>query len=139
MGWMFLIIAIEFFVILIYKIFAKKQLKKYANLKISVFIVMIIYIVINLYVIGHGKYLEYKLNSFDLNGDGLFSGSEITPEQEKAMEMVIRDTGRSFAPITTGIFSILNFLLLILLTKSIDIFINRFMSFFRERTPPKAL
>jgi hypothetical protein len=126
MDWMFLIIAIELFVIIIYKIFTKKQLKKYANVKISLFIAIIFYFVFNLYFIGHGKYLEYKLNSFDLDGDGLFSGLEITPEQEKAMEMVIWDTGRTFAPITTGIFSIVNFLALILLTKSIDIFINKF-------------
>lgn len=28
--------------------------------------------------------LEKQLYSFDLNGDGVFSGSEITPEQEEA-------------------------------------------------------
>lgn len=58
-------------------------------------------------------YIERKLDSelaaFDLNGDGAFSGSEITPEQEKAMYRVTADTGRTFAPYTGLIFSAIYF------------------------------
>jgi hypothetical protein len=58
-------------------------------------------------------YIEHKLDSelaaFDLNGDGIFSGGEITPEQEKAMHRVVADTGRTFAPITGAIFSVVYF------------------------------
>ena len=53
--------------------------------------------------------LEKQLYSFDLNGDGVFSGSEITPEQEEAMIKFIGDTGRTFAPITGAIFSFMYF------------------------------
>jgi hypothetical protein len=44
-------------------------------------------------------HLENVLNRYDLNRDGNFSGVELTPSQEKAMHMVISDTGRTFAPI----------------------------------------
>ena len=44
--------------------------------------------------------LESELNAFDLNGDGFFSGPELTAAQEIAMNRVISDTGRNFAPFT---------------------------------------
>ncbi|MDB4766146.1 hypothetical protein OAG71_00515 [bacterium] len=44
--------------------------------------------------------LEAKMNSFDLNGDGVFSGPELTPAADRAMAEWASDTGRSFAPIT---------------------------------------
>jgi hypothetical protein len=52
-------------------------------------------------------YLEYKLDSFDLNGDGFFTEEENTAEKEKYMFLVINDTGRTFAPFTGLIFSFL--------------------------------
>lgn len=45
-------------------------------------------------------HLGNKLDQFDLDGDGGFSGAEITPEMEKAMDDVTNDTGRTLAPIT---------------------------------------
>jgi len=45
-------------------------------------------------------HLENELNQFDLDGNGLFSGEEITPEMSEAMKAVTHDTGRTFAPIT---------------------------------------
>jgi hypothetical protein len=42
--------------------------------------------------------LEAKMNSFDLDGDGGFSGTELTPEAERAMDEWASDTGRNFAP-----------------------------------------
>lgn len=54
--------------------------------------------------------LDVKLASFDLNGDGTFSGNEITPEQEEAMHRVISDTARTLAPVTGAVFSIIYFL-----------------------------
>ena len=43
--------------------------------------------------------LEAEMNAFDLNGDGSFSGAELTPAAERAMEEWSSDTGRTFAPI----------------------------------------
>lgn len=48
---------------------------------------------------------NHLLNSFDLDDDGFFSGDEITPEQQQAMQRVSNDTGRALAPITGAIFS----------------------------------
>ncbi len=45
-------------------------------------------------------WLDYRLASFDLDGDGVFSGPEITPEQEEALLRVVNGTGRAFAPFT---------------------------------------
>jgi len=49
-----------------------------------------------------GLELKAVLNSYDLNGDGNFSGVEITPDMEEAMRAYTSDTGRTLAPITAG-------------------------------------
>jgi len=45
-------------------------------------------------------HLDRELGQYDLDQDGMFSGSEITPEMKKAMRKVTSDTGRALAPIT---------------------------------------
>ena len=72
--------------------------------------------------------LEKQLYSFDLNGDGVFSGSELTPEQEEAMIKFIGDTGRTFAPITGAIFSFMYFPFALLIECLIDFIIKRRMN-----------
>ena len=72
--------------------------------------------------------LEEQLYSFDLNGDGVFSGSEITPEQEEAMIKFIGDTGRTFVPITGVIFSFMYFPFALLIECLIDFIIKRRMN-----------
>lgn len=71
--------------------------------------------------------LEKQLYSFDLNGDGVFSGSEITPEQEEAMIKFIGDTGRTFAPITGAIFSFMYFPFALVIECLIDFIIKKRM------------
>jgi hypothetical protein len=46
---------------------------------------------------------QKELNTFDLNKDGLFSGNDITPEQEAAMFRLTNDVGRNFT-VFTGVF-----------------------------------
>ena len=50
-------------------------------------------------------YLDRELAKFDLNGDGIFSGNELTAEQGAAMSRVVRDTARTFAPYTGFVLS----------------------------------
>jgi len=50
-------------------------------------------------------HFEHRLNKYDLDGDGMFSGSEVTPQMEDAMSDLTNDTGRSLAPITGLIIS----------------------------------
>jgi hypothetical protein len=45
-------------------------------------------------------HFDTVLNRYDLNGDGRFSGDELTPEMERAMEDVTNDAGRTLALIT---------------------------------------
>ena len=55
------------------------------------------YILIIAYVILYDIYLQNNLNSFDIDNNGFFSGSEITIEQKKAMQKLSSDTGRNFS------------------------------------------
>jgi len=50
-------------------------------------------------------YCQCDLNKYDLNMDGFFGRSEITKEQEAAMQKLINDTGRNFSIFTGIIFS----------------------------------
>jgi hypothetical protein len=50
--------------------------------------------------------IDRRLRAFDHNGDGFFSGEEVTPEQVAALERVTNDTGRTFAPITGALFAL---------------------------------
>jgi len=50
-------------------------------------------------------YAQWNLNQFDLNKDGLFSGSEITTDQKEAMRNLTSDVGRNFSFITGLVFS----------------------------------
>lgn len=76
-------------------------------------------LVVYLFIIASAVYRQYELDntlaSFDLNADGVFSGPELTPQQDKAMLDVIADTGRTLAPFTGAVFSVCYFLLLWLL------------------------
>jgi hypothetical protein len=73
--------------------------------KISLFSFVVTYSFVMYGALATDFYLDHKLQQFDLNGDGFFSGKEVTPEQELAMKKLISDTGRSLAPFTGLIFS----------------------------------
>jgi hypothetical protein len=46
-----------------------------------------------------GRYLEWRVNGFDLNGDQTFTDAESTPELDFFMHHFIVDTDLTFAPI----------------------------------------
>ncbi|MFD2246701.1 hypothetical protein [Pontibacter ruber] len=50
-------------------------------------------------------YYQRELNRYDLNGDGLFGGEEITAAQKTAMQQLVSDTGRNLSVFTGLIFS----------------------------------
>jgi hypothetical protein len=82
--------------------------------KIALLSSLLTYIII----VASASYLNFKyqseLDAFDLNNDGLFSGNEINEEQQKAMQKVISDTGRNFAPFTGILFSMIYYIILLL-------------------------
>ena len=52
-------------------------------------------------VVAIGMHFERTLYQYDLDGDGVFSGDELTLEMEQAMDDLTHDTGRSYAPFTS--------------------------------------
>ncbi len=59
-----------------------------------------IWLSIIIFAVLQGAYLNLMLQSFDLDGDGVFGGVELTEDQAIYMDGVVNDTGRTFAPIT---------------------------------------
>ncbi|WP_349664754.1 hypothetical protein IZU89_07515 [Cellulophaga lytica] len=106
--------------ILILGIIILKRKKLFANGKWKWFwISTTIFFAIYLLIVGGATYsdisLELALRKFDLNGDGMFNGAEITPELKTAMNKSISDTGRNFSFITGLFFSgIISFLVFII-------------------------
>jgi hypothetical protein len=74
-------------------------------------IALVIFLTIYGLVVGGATYDDIKyqkeINRFDLNGDGFFSGKEITAEQEEAMGNLTHDTGRNISVFTGLIFAAL--------------------------------
>jgi hypothetical protein len=71
----------------------------------SVTIFLILYLLIVGKATFDGIYYQWELNRFDLDKDGLFSGTEITTEQNEAMRNLTSDTGRNFSFLTGFIFA----------------------------------
>ena len=93
-----LVIALIFAIlILIYSFKSKHKRKLLINLFLGTYIVIIAYIIF------YDIYLQYYLNSFDIDKNGFFNGDEITIKQKKAMQKLSSDTERNFSFIT-GLF-----------------------------------
>ena len=56
-------------------------------------------------------YVQYNLNTYDLNKDGIFSGNEINEKQSQAMAKLTNDLGRNLSFITGVIFGLPFFIL----------------------------
>ena len=93
-----LVIALIFAIlILIYSFKSKHKRILLINLFLGTYIVIIAYIIF------YDIYLQYYLNSFDIDKNVFFNGDEITIEQKKAMQKLSSDTERNFSFIT-GLF-----------------------------------
>lgn len=104
--WYLVSIGLHFlpFVIAILAFHFRKKLA--ISARISLWSLVIVYSFIMYGALAMDFYLDYELQKYDLNGDGVFSDGEINKEQELAMSKVIGDTGRTFAPFTVLVFSI---------------------------------
>ncbi len=88
-------------------IFYRKNLfSKNRILWISITTFLILY----LFIVGNSTYdaiyYQWDLNRYDLDKDGMFSGTEITDAQKEAMSKLTSDTGRNFSFITGFIFAL---------------------------------
>ena len=93
-----------------------------SNLKIAVTNFIVMYLLIIFSAHAYEIYLEYKILTFDLDGDGFFSNKESTAEYAKYSSRLIGDVGRTFAPITGFVFSLFCSTCLFFILKLIDIF-----------------
>ena len=75
-------------------------------------VVTVGYLLLVTSVFAMDAHLESELYKFDLDGDGGFDDSELTPAAQQAMDDFTHDTGRTFAPVfgapITGIWVLLN-------------------------------
>lgn len=79
--------------------------------------------------ISYDIYLDYRLSTFDLDGDGIFSGpKENTPEQAKVMAAWTNDLGRNLVPFTGFVWSLAYALFLYLGMASWRWVLSRFLS-----------
>ena len=85
---------------------------------LNFFILLAILIVL---VLAHDQYLNYKLEQLDLNGDGVFSQEEHTPEQQMYFEAMINDSGRIYLPIFGSVFSLISTFSLALVLRAYEL------------------
>ena len=91
---------------------AKKPL---TNNRIALLAGLCLYVSLMITVLVTAYMLKSELNSFDLDGDGSFSGIEVTPAQREVMFKVISDTGRNLAPVTGLVYSTIFYVLVLVL------------------------
>ena len=72
----------------------------------SSFVFFIICILILIFIAMHWSYLEYQLDSFDLNSNRNIEMEEQTEEYRVALEKFSKDTARNFAFLTGAVFSL---------------------------------
>ncbi|MFK7904812.1 MAG: hypothetical protein AB8B69_06790 [Chitinophagales bacterium] len=114
---------------LILGIFFKKRKQLFRNGKWQwVWISLTVFFVLYLLTVGVATYsdiyAQWNLNTFDLDGDGLFGEEERTNEQKAAMQYLINDTGRNFSFITGFIFSGMIAFFVFALGKTIEVIVT---------------
>ena len=88
--------------------FGSQSLKnKPSDIKLVIANFIVIYLLVVVSVFIYDFYLEYKVSTFDLDGDGFFSNRESTPEYLEYSSRLTNDVGRNFAPITGFVFAFL--------------------------------
>jgi hypothetical protein len=98
------------------------HVKKQRILHLSHF--FLIYIILIMDVQLYDVYLNYKLNSFDIDHDTFFSFAEQNEEQKKYFDLVINDSGRNLVLIWGAFFSIISTATLYSVISIINIFRN---------------
>ena len=84
-----------------------KSKKKKSRLKIFFVSFCLFYITVVGMNLIYSEYLEYILNIYDLDGDGIFSSIEQTKEQQIAMTSLINDSGRGLIWFTALLYSLI--------------------------------
>ncbi len=70
------------------------------DLKLVLVYGAVVYLLIIVSVFAYEAYLDHKISTFDLDGDGFFSAEESTEEYVKYWEKIMDDVGgRTYAPV----------------------------------------
>ncbi len=72
---------------------------------ISFTVFLCVYLFLLVTVVYLSNHYKFELQKFDLDGNGLFTSNERSPEQEKAMLKVTNDTARNFSFITGFVYA----------------------------------
>ena len=78
----------------------------WSDSKLSVVSFFTTYLIIVLSTCGYVIYLDYKVSTFDLDGDGLFPNSGLPKEYYEYSEIQQNDLSRNLMPITGFVFSL---------------------------------
>lgn len=91
-------------IILFYRnrLFSKNKL-----LWISILVFLILYALIVGRATFDDIYYQWDLNRYDFDKDGMYSGIELTNDQNEAMRKLTSDTGRNFSFITGFVFALI--------------------------------
>lgn len=109
------------FMVLVCSLITYRVTRKISYLNIRKLVVISMFFLLNYVSIVsesyfRGTYYEYELTKYDIDGDGIFSENESTPEQQAAMNKVIADTDRVMAVFTafpiSGILTLLFYFVL---------------------------
>lgn len=73
-----------------------KNTKKY-----SLIFSIILYLILNTFIILQEQYYKHQLEAYDLDKSGFFEENERTANQQVALKKVTSDSTRTLAPITT--------------------------------------
>ena len=97
---------------------------KMGDLKFAALNFIVIYMLIVLSVFIYDAYLSYKLQSFDLDQDGIFSNDELTPEASEYLSIWVNDLGRNLAPYTGFIFTFIYTIICLVVIKLYRLFLR---------------
>ena len=112
-----LLIALQIIFILVL-IYRNRHLKiPLSNNRIALLTALCLYVSLMVTVMTTAYMLKLELSAYDLDGDGSFSGVEITPAQREVMFKVMSDTGRTAAPLTGLIYSAVFYFLVVIILK----------------------
>lgn len=93
---------------LIFLLIKRKVIKqKYIAVYPTLILLLSSYTIIVGNALGHDLYYQWNVNQYDLNQNGSFDKTEITPDQEKAMERLTNDSGRKLSYISGFIVSLI--------------------------------
>ncbi len=102
---------------------------KFLPVKSRLKLALISFFVLYGFIVGMAQLQDYliaqDLYSYDLDGNGSFSSDEMTPEVEEAMRKFTHDTGRTYAPITGFIFSLIYVLIFFTVAELISKYVPR--------------